>query len=709
MKSLGPEEKKDVQAALKSGGQSIDTAAQRVDRYYQYLDSAWGSRRSWLPEEYFSREVPGVNVAGYMRRITTAAINHRVHLPTLWAPGGVLHQVVHSQDMPGLSAKHLAVATSKYEKSFLPVNGEDSEADVNTPEKGRDHSAQPEASFATRADSPRVDRVSDFNLSPEAPSRSPSVLSSHGRVPDEAFPNLPSDADDDSQVHDIDHISFGNFGDEVDQDDPVGTTTPLLSLQCLPSPTSISSPPLPEGNVETSSAVKRTSPSLDHQPQSPRLDILNPDDTRNGPRHHPDASIAMQTALAQLGSPGTCLEGDAIWALIRMLAPDKDTLKRRGIKIVDPLYFKVDAAAPDPGQRNLFAISRLGNIRHVYIPIHHIAGGGHWTFAHMEFAKPDENSAASVRHFDSLPSPDRSKAVRKEFEMLVSKSIPGCRLLFEEMTCPRQNDHFNCGIFVVAFFQHVINGTPIPQSIEPSRERLRLLRLLTPAAETLPRSGLATIAEETTPATGEYPIADDLLPDSQSPVPLNSRKDSQPSTLGLPVDTLRERASSSRSPIGKRKLPTSVHDSTSLKRQLTDFITSHQRQLNDTKMIETIRRAAAERLGAEALGEEVETAVYSILGHAQHAMTKAGWAGGLLSEAETLHKAAETAWNQAEEAASMAEARAQDAARRLETLRAFTHQQKLLRELTLASEVLDLAPAFIPSSQVQALVMKEMD
>ncbi|TKW55341.1 hypothetical protein CTA1_11869 [Colletotrichum tanaceti] len=669
LEDLDDKHRKAVQAELRSQRAAI-TVARRKDRYYQYLDSAWGSRRAWLPKEHFPRESPGLNIANYIRRITITALRHNAPLPSLWSPGGVLYEAVHSQDKPMLSARPLAAAAQAYVASFLSSDGESaSDPEVDTPERSRKASAAPSQSILALGSSPFAGHTPESaeKATPEMHRWPASPAPRLSKFPADPLDDLPSDSGRSNGDFGPSNATFDDSGDEdyvsdvgegpgndlgvsadkhnvqLQHTEAINAPTSLRRILNSEEPTSLprcTVPSLPPPDYEAGARSpalqapatlgtgalgqeevgEAKSHSLRHQ-LSPQPEVLNSDDDaagQNDRSSRPNDLVAIETARAQLKTPDARLVGDTIWALIRAIAPDKGTLSRRRTKIMDPLYFKV--ALSDSSQGKTTGFRNMKHLRHVYIPIHHQGGGGHWTFAHMHISQTEGNSDVLVRHFDSLPDSDRSRLVRREFERLASEVITGSRVVFEEVVCPRQKDGDNCGIFVVALFERVISGTPIPDTIHPTQERRRLLQLLTPEPTTPPHRRLSTIPEESFVAQEPSSFSPSLVPsthqhpqiDTPTPAPWNdTQSDAQQQTKpctnlanaadkrpsrGGGVSTNSGPSSTSSPGEKKRRLTASASDPTSLKRQLLDFVKNHT---VDRALLQELSSRLAERSQVE--------------------------------------------------------------------------------------------------------------
>lgn len=126
-------------------------------------------------------------------------------------------------------------------------------------------------------------------------------------------------------------------------------------------------------------------------------------------------------ARRQLEDPTGRLTDDVMAMLAKFVIQTSPKPKAR---ILDPLWIQVDEFLPADRLTKARPIQPV-----IYVPLHHQAGGGHWT---MAVIRRDE---ARVDFYDSLQSGPRFRTVVRRMKPLLRDSFPGITFAYIHHVC----------------------------------------------------------------------------------------------------------------------------------------------------------------------------------------------------------------------------------------------------------------------------------
>ncbi|CZR45355.1 uncharacterized protein FPRO_15470 [Fusarium proliferatum ET1] len=137
-------------------------------------------------------------------------------------------------------------------------------------------------------------------------------------------------------------------------------------------------------------------------------------------------------------------------------------LKQGKVKVLDPLWFKVDGTTAG---HNI----KLDGYTMLCFPIHH-QKPKHWTLAIVEI---DHDAKSMVlNHHDSTEGEDRFNAVRDSFQKWNEAVGHKFKLRFNSVApCTPQKDSISCGIHVLSCLRHALTNRHCPKSLNPNGER----------------------------------------------------------------------------------------------------------------------------------------------------------------------------------------------------------------------------------------------
>ncbi|CVL07135.1 uncharacterized protein FMAN_15282 [Fusarium mangiferae] len=424
--------------------------ATRRDAQLTYLDKAWGGRQNWANPTYMPRitEKVSISTTAPLTTITKLAVKHQIELPSLWQPGGELHDASFAYGEHILTKDKAAAALRAFKLRIGQLDGPDLDARDNEPELSAPESEDEEDEEDEEEEEEQEEEEKEEQEEQEeqeekeekeeeedraakrlkhAVERTPSVeIGRRVYIPafdhrDELFSperQVPRDDDDDDYY--------------VDLPDGASSPHPRLSI----------------------------SPIRRHQSSASFIiddDVVAPVDEAE------PSQTTSQRAQQQLRDPTAQLTDDVLNLLLQHITR---TSRTPGAKVLDPLYVQVDSQESHQPPAGLARLCESNKV--IYIPLHHQSQGGHWSLAVLH---PEQ---ACIEHYDSLHSRQRESRIQGCFEtMLDVQSVQLSR-----MSCPQQADSINCGVFVVCFLGFLLNKLPFPTSLDPAPTRQKLLDMV---------------------------------------------------------------------------------------------------------------------------------------------------------------------------------------------------------------------------------------
>lgn len=490
------------------------SAGQRADTRVQYLDNTWGTRRSWMPEHLFQHPKPGQNFVLCMHAITSWAIDNGVDLPSLYSPGGLLHDAVHVdakgvarlkiRDLQDLVKRLRGTSPDEEQNDAEDVEAQDNVEDVEAGRANSQHpqTPPPDESFSTQADttgprSPSFYDDDDVDLFDPA-NIDPALLRSS---------KFPRDLESDTNLHDTSDTSSAVFASRPASlapiDDEVVTMTDVLSESPAAAPAAApaappAAPPVVAPPAVPPAALPAVAPPVVAPAVAPpaappaALPAVAPSVAPPAAAPAalpavpsampPDMNTARDVARQQLSTSGARLTGDTLWALTDALVAKSPFDKT--IKVLDPVQIKV---TKDEGMRGS-TLPDLTGVNDIFAFVSH-QSSEHWTLCHLRIYRSSD-ILIKVRHYDSIQSLPRDEAVRHGMASLLAIPFEGCMVDFQPMVsfspplgglatdlgqpCASQRDATSCGIFAFVFLESLLQKKAVPRQIDPDVERKRL-------------------------------------------------------------------------------------------------------------------------------------------------------------------------------------------------------------------------------------------
>ncbi|KAK2022623.1 hypothetical protein LX32DRAFT_187286 [Colletotrichum zoysiae] len=175
--------------------------------------------------------------------------------------------------------------------------------------------------------------------------------------------------------------------------------------------------------------------------------------------HAPDVEEIPRLSLECLGD--SWLTDEVVLSSMRLVA----TSSSEPVVVIDPLV-TADTSANRP-LRSVF--DDLSGVSTIILPLFL---GNHWALA---IVRDEGICRFEAEVYDSLRSPAHLQSARQCLDVFQRLYFPASKpdlLYLTSMSCPKQTNGNDCGVFTVAFQVYLVAGYPMPEEIDTSIWRL---------------------------------------------------------------------------------------------------------------------------------------------------------------------------------------------------------------------------------------------